>query len=361
MLTRYKTAENGNHAKIADLYTPEEHGITPAMLDSDALKVANRLASNGYEAYIVGGAVRDLLIGRVPKDFDIATDALPKQVRKLFRNSRIIGKRFRLVHVHFGDKIIEVSTFRSNAPGAENNVYGALEEDVRRRDFSLNALYYSPRTRYVIDFVGAFDDIKNGRMRSLLPLEETFKEDPVRLLRAVKYSVMTGFSLPRKLKVAIRKDAEELRKSSISRLTEELFKILQSGHAAGILKEIQNLDLLDYLLPEISEKLKERSGKNLQKIFFQQLEDLDAYVSENSEINRGLVLSYVLQPFVISPLPEMEITELVDYIFSEAKKIFLPLTPPNKEIEKAVRTILRKRGKKIPSRRRKKKEPPSRR
>lgn len=351
MLTRYKTSDDGTHTKLADIYTPDEHGIRPEMLDGDALKVARRLERNGFEAYVVGGAVRDLLLGRNPKDFDIATNALPKQVRKLFRNSRIIGRRFRLVHVHFGNKIIEVSTFRSDAPEGQNNVYGALEEDVRRRDFSINALYYSPATGYIIDYVGAFADIQASRMRSLLPLDVTFKEDPVRLIRAVKYAVMTGFTMSRKLRGAIKKEAPELRKSSVSRLTEELFKIFYSGHSAGIIREAYSVGLLDYLLPGITERFKNRADHPSAKDFFNKLEELDEYIGNNPDAHRGKALYYVLSPFFPTVPTELGAQETADYLFGEAKQIFAPLTPPNKEIEGAVKMIMRSGGVTPPGRR----------
>lgn len=358
MLTRYTTNKDGTHKKLADIYTFEEHKICSDMIDIDALKVANRLNSKGYEAYIVGGAVRDLLIGRVPKDFDLATNALPKDVRRLFRNSRIIGKRFRLVHVHFREKIIEVSTFRSESPAGKNNVYGALEEDVRRRDFSLNALYYSPKDEYIIDFIGAFDDINSGRMRSLLPLDETFKEDPVRLIRAVKYSVITGFSMPRKLKAAIKKDAPELKKSSVSRLTEELFKILLSGNSTGIMREIHTIGLLEYLLPEVDQILGEKKNSLMPGVFFRSLEELDAYIGGHPEVSRSKVLYYFLTSLVPAALPDLDVPELADYLFLEAKNIFAPLTPPNREIEGAVRGIMKKRGFSGTGRWKKKREAP---
>ncbi|MBN2051022.1 MAG: polynucleotide adenylyltransferase PcnB [Spirochaetales bacterium] len=359
MLTRYTTTDDGSHHKIADIYTTEEHGITPDKLDGDALKVARRLEQHGYEAYVVGGAVRDLLLGKRPKDFDIATDALPKEVRKLFRNSRIIGRRFRLVHVQFGSKIIEVSTFRSDSPGGKNNVYGALEEDVRRRDFSLNALYYSPKSGYILDFVGAFGDIKACRMRSLLSHDVTFKEDPVRLLRAVKYSVITGFSIPRKLKMAIKKDAEELKKSSPSRLTEELFKILHSGYCAEILRALQEHTLLEYLLPQIDLALKEKGSQNFQKHFFKNLEALDAFVREYPDPPRDKSLSFLFLAFLPEIPGDSGTVELPESLFSQAKILLAPLTPPNREIWRAVDILLAELGfsKKVQQTRKKRRPP----
>ena len=183
MLKRYGIDAKGKKIEVAAIYTVEEHKIDNKQIDREAMKIMRRLHNGGFEAYIVGGAIRDLLVGQTPKDFDIATDAQPQQIRRLFRNSRIIGRRFQLVHIFFGSKIIEVSTFRSNEAGrSNNNVFGSLEEDVLRRDFTLNALYYTPRGPYVLDYVGGFKDIKERRIRSLLPLGKTFLDDPVRLI-----------------------------------------------------------------------------------------------------------------------------------------------------------------------------------
>ena len=144
MLIRYGKEQNGRLIKKAAVYTREEHKINFADVDSDAVFITGRLRANGHESYIVGGAVRDLILGKKPKDFDIVTDAIPARIKRIFRNSRIIGKRFRLVHVYFGPKIFEVSTFRSIKDGHTGNTYGAIEEDVLRRDFSCNALFYDP-------------------------------------------------------------------------------------------------------------------------------------------------------------------------------------------------------------------------
>lgn len=189
MLVRYSTTEKGAHSKRAEIYTAKEHGIRRKDIDPDAIRIAHRLKSAGHSAYIVGGAVRDLLVGRVPKDFDLVTDAHPRKIKRLFRNSRIIGKRFRLVHVFFREKIIELSTFRSLDHQGENNVYGTIQEDVLRRDFTLNALYYCPIEEIIIDYIGGVKDIRNRKIRPLIPLKTIFTEDPVRMIRALSSSM----------------------------------------------------------------------------------------------------------------------------------------------------------------------------
>ena len=228
MLSRYGTDENGELIKKAIVYTKSEHFITKDKIDPDALQIINRLHDLGFIAYIVGGAVRDLIIGNTPKDFDIVTNATPSKIKKIFRNSRIIGRRFRLVHVVFGTKIFEVSTFRSIAEGSVGNNFGTIDEDVLRRDFTINALYYDPLQEQVIDYVGGMRDIKKHILRPVIDIDKIFVEDPVRMLRAVKYAASTGFKLPVPLKRKICKSAHLLSPVSPSRLTEELLKIIIS-------------------------------------------------------------------------------------------------------------------------------------
>ncbi len=194
----------------------DEHSISRANISENALKVLYRLNKAGYEAYLVGGGVRDLLLGREPKDFDVATDASPEEVRKLFRNCRLIGRRFRLAHVHFGREIIEVATFRaahepeSDGAVSENgmllrdNVYGTLEEDAWRRDFTVNALYYNIRDFSVVDYTGGMADLQAGRLRIIGDPHERFREDPVRMLRAVRFAAKLGFRIDPESEAAIR-------------------------------------------------------------------------------------------------------------------------------------------------------------
>jgi poly(A) polymerase len=252
----------------------EEHGIRRESIDRGALFITRTLHRNGFEAYVVGGAVRDLLLGKVPKDFDIATNALPRRIKKMFRNAHVIGKRFRLVHVPMGDDIIEVSTFRALTNGQpaagdqgtdENNVYGTLDEDVLRRDFTFNALYYSPVNETIIDFVGGVKDIRAKRIRCLIPRKEIFRDDPVRIIRAIKYSSMAGFTIPFLTRLQIAKDAPLIRDCSHSRLTEELFKILKCGSSSLILRNARRLKVLSHLLPGIDAKISRTRVQRAQK------------------------------------------------------------------------------------------------
>ncbi|MCK5250984.1 MAG: polynucleotide adenylyltransferase PcnB, partial [Spirochaetaceae bacterium] len=237
MRTRYFRDIKGRPTIKAVVYERADHSIPRSEIDIDARKICARLADQGHEAYIVGGAVRDLLSGRIPKDFDIATDASPSRVKRLFRNSRVIGKRFRLVHVYFRDgKIHEVATFRAPESGDRNHVFGTLNEDVMRRDFSLNALYYDPREETVIDFVNGVKDIRKGVLKSVLPLSTSFSEDPVRMLPAVKYAAITGMQVSGPVGRRIRKEAPLLATASLSRLSEELYKILKSRNSEIIMR-----------------------------------------------------------------------------------------------------------------------------
>src|SRR5262250_753678 len=230
----------------------EEHPISRRDIDPDALKVLYRLRQGEHTAYLVGGSVRDLLLGRRPKDFDIGTSAHPYQVKKLFRNCWIIGRRFRLAHVKFGQKVIEVATFRRQvAPGEEvvqdgvpapdpttpegehlihrDNTFGTPEEDAFRRDFTVNALFYDIATFSVIDYVGGLDDLRARVVRAIGDPDVRVREDPVRMLRAVALASRLDFAIDPPLESAIRRQRHEIARSSPPRLVEEYYKILRAG------------------------------------------------------------------------------------------------------------------------------------
>ncbi len=355
MLVRYGKNDKGRLIKLAKVYTIKEHGISRDRLDPDALKVTERLRNAGYQAYVVGGAVRDLLIDKDPKDYDIATDAYPSRVRKIFRNSRIIGKRFRLVHVYFpGDKILEVATFRSLDGKDGENVYGSIDEDARRRDFTLNALYYSPREEQIIDYHDGVRDIRKNRLKSVIPLETTFVEDPVRMLRAVKYSVTTNARIPFKLRKAIKKHASLLKEVSVSRMTEEIFKILQSSYAASIFQRCLELHLFEYLLPQIFLAMnKPGTGKEFARNFFQDMVKLDKYTRREGEnktrsrMLQHLTQSWLEQSGVLDEGGENAFMEVV----GELKNCLKPMIAPNREVFDAVKHIFKKNKWKMPRRR----------
>jgi poly(A) polymerase len=247
-----------------------EHTVSRRNIDGDALKVLYRLKNHAFHAYLVGGGVRDLLLGRKPKDFDISTDAHPQQVRKLFRNCFIIGRRFRLAHVRFGRKVIEVSTFRRQAEPEQgdtlirrDNTFGTPQEDAFRRDFTVNALFYDIASFSVIDYVGGLDDLQARIIRTIGEPEVRFREDPVRMLRAVALAARLSFTIDRDTLEAIRTLRGEIVKSSPARLLEEFYKILRQGAARRTLEMLHETGLLAYLLPEAVRDIAEGGGRLL--------------------------------------------------------------------------------------------------
>ena len=227
-----------------------------------------RLAGAGYKAYLVGGSVRDLLLDRTPKDFDIGTDAHPQAIRRLFRNCRLIGRRFRLAHILFaGGKVIEVATFRRrpepadpNAPEllmTSDNVFGTAREDALRRDFTINGLFYNIADYSVIDYVGGLDDLEAEVIRTIGDPEIRFREDPVRMMRAVEFASRLGFAITPDAYEAILSHRKEIAKSAAPRVTEELSQTLKGGHALPTFLLLRELGLLDALLPELAAVLRE--------------------------------------------------------------------------------------------------------
>ncbi len=235
-------------------------------IDADALKVLYRLKNHGYVAYLVGGGVRDLLLGRTPKDFDIGTSAHPQQVKRLFRNCFIVGRRFRLCHVRFGKKVVEVSTFRKQAEPEEgdtlirrDNTFGTPEEDAFRRDFTVNALFYDIATFAVIDYVGGLEDLGQRVIRMIGDPGVRLREDPVRMVRAVALAERLHFTIDRDTLEAIRALRGEITKSSSARLLEEIYKILRQGESRATFERLHEVGLLAYLLPDADRAVRERN------------------------------------------------------------------------------------------------------
>src|SRR5216684_4545946 len=241
-----------------------EHPVSRRDIDPRVLKVLYRLIAAGHVAYLVGGGVRDLMIGRRPKDFDIATSAHPQQVRDLFRNSRLIGRRFRLVHVFFGSHNIEVATFRRRAEDVaepedplirHDNTFGTPEEDAFRRDFTINSLFYDPRTFHVIDYTGGVADLEARLIRTIGDPEVRMREDPVRMLRAVRFAAKLGFEIEPATRAATERHCADLGKASVPRLVEETFRTLDFAGAERALLLMANLGLLEVVLPELADHL----------------------------------------------------------------------------------------------------------
>lgn len=335
--------------KAAEVYTQKEHGIPLDKIDSDAVYICKRLRQAGFEAYIVGGAVRDLLNGKTPKDFDIATDAHPRSVKKVLPYSRIIGKRFRLVHVYFpGNKILEVATFRKGDAGDEANVFGTMEEDVKRRDFTLNALYYDPKDQYVIDFIGGFRDVKAKKLVNVIPLKKIFQEDPVRVLRAVKYATTSGFKIPLALKWEIKSKAPLLSSISPSRLTEEFYKILTSGNSSKIFPAAQDYRILEHFLPRFSVFLKSKEGRS----FVTHLETLDTWAQTTETKDRDQAFKLLAKPLLKSlGFDSFASTENFEELTQEVKHFFAPIVPPNREVDETLRELYKEWSVRAPRKR----------
>ncbi|MFW5814471.1 MAG: polynucleotide adenylyltransferase PcnB [Spirochaetota bacterium] len=342
MLVRYTKDEKGRAKRQAEIYTPKEHAIDRSAIDQDAVKIVRRLQGSGHHAYIVGGAVRDLLIGNTPKDFDVSTDAQPNRIRRLFRNSRVIGRRFRLVHIFFGPKIIEVSTFRSETSAGFQNEYGDIEEDVFRRDFTLNALYYNPTDGRIIDYVGGVKDIRARRLRPVIPVNRIFEEDPVRMIRAIKYQVSTGFTMVGKLRRQLKRSADLLADTPPSRMTEEVFKILLSGNAAGIVETCMSYRLFGHMIPGIASIAE--GDAEFRSAFLSRLADLDAEVREANEDRRSRAIAYLTGDYLFerSDSGRQDRISFPD-AFAELKRIIRPLVPANKDVEMGLVYLIRHR------------------
>lgn len=336
MLHRYCTLKNGKLHKKAKIFTRDEHGIDIKNIDFHAIKIIDRLNSYGFKAYIVGGAIRDLLLGRKPKDFDIATDAFPQKIRKLFRNSRIIGRRFRLVHIYFKkNKIIEVSTFRSEKSSPNVNHYGSVAEDAYRRDFSVNALYYCPKNEHLIDYIDGYKDIKNRVLRVLGNAKESFIEDPVRMIRAIKYAAILDFNFQKAVAKNIKKLGNELNHCSKERLTEEFYKILKSGHSADIFKLADDYKILKVLLPSLSEYI--RTDKPEIDSLVKRFEELDIRVNKSVNIERSDMLATICMDFA-KDNPEWKYSPAYQ-IQQFLKDMLEPLVPSNKDLKNTAHVI----------------------
>jgi poly(A) polymerase len=261
----------------------ESHGLTRGAISPSAAKVCAALREAGFSAYVVGGAVRDLLLGIAPKDFDVATDARPEQIRPLFRRALIIGRRFRLVHVMFGSDTVEVSTFRGADAGTaekdehgrvlRDNVFGTLEEDARRRDFTVNALYYDPASEELVDFHGGLADLKKRMLRVIGEPEVRYREDPVRMLRAVRLAAKLGLTLDPATREPIRSLAPLMERVPPARLFDEMLKLLLSGHASACLRQLRDVGLHRGLLPLLDVILEQPLGERFVTLALAQTDE----------------------------------------------------------------------------------------
>lgn len=298
----------GDSPTSAQIIPRSEHGISRSNISEYALKVLYRLSQAGYEAYLVGGGVRDLLLGREPKDFDIATDASPEEVRRLFRNCRLIGRRFRLAHVHFGREIIEVATFRGLADESEDNdksvskngivlrdnVYGTLEEDAWRRDFTVNALYYNIKDFSVVDYTGGMADLKAGRLRMIGDPIRRFREDPVRMLRAVRFAAKLGFRIDPQSERAIRELGYLLEEVAPARLFDESLKLLFAGSGVATYELLRHYHLFGQLFPETEVALAEEEDHFPHTLLLHALENTDRRIAEDKPVTPAFLFAALL-------------------------------------------------------------------
>lgn len=283
------------------IFVADEHDIDHSLIDSDAIDVLDRLRQAGYIAYLVGGSVRDLLIKKRPKDFDISTSAKPEEVKQLFRRQCIlIGRRFRLAHVRYGHKIFEVSTFRSGESDSsliiQDNVWGSPEEDVIRRDFTINGLFYDPATHSVIDYVGGWQDIHTQTLRTIGIPETRFCQDPVRMIRLLKFIARLGFKVDKATTDAMHFCKAEIVKSSPARLLEEMFRMLESGSSASFFQLMEEYGFLSFLFPILAQHFKTSVRIKILRL----LNSADKLINfkEKNILDRAVLLSCILFPIL---------------------------------------------------------------
>jgi len=287
----------------------DQHPISRKGISPNALRVLYRLHEAGHRACLVGGAVRDLLAGQEPKDFDVATDATPEQVKHLFRNCRLIGRRFRLAHVVFGREIIEVATFRANIDDGSgdrevhddgrvlrDNVYGTIEDDAVRRDFTANALYYDISDFSVRDYVGGFDDVGNRLMRLIGDPETRYREDPVRMLRAIRLSAKLGFGIDVGTAEPLPRLAALLSEAAPARLFEECLKLFLSGHAVASFEGLERHGLLPALFPETAAALASNRSGALRRMLVEGLRGTDQRVAADEPVSPAFLFAVLLWP-----------------------------------------------------------------
>ena len=260
-----------------------EHPISRHAISANALRVLYRLKDAGYQAFLVGGSVRDLLLGLQPKDFDIATNARPEQVKPLFRRALVIGRRFRLVHVMLGGETVETSTFRAADAGTtqksehgrvlRDNVFGSQEEDARRRDFTINALYFDPASEEIVDYHGGLADLKKHLLRIIGDPETRFREDPVRMLRAVRLAAKLGFTIESATRAPIRRLAPLLEHVPPARLYDEMLKLLMSGHASACVRQLREEGLSKGVLPLLDVILEQPLGERFVTLALAQTDE----------------------------------------------------------------------------------------
>ncbi|WP_324733284.1 polynucleotide adenylyltransferase PcnB [Pseudomonas paeninsulae] len=357
-----------------EVLSSSQHPINRAEISRYATSVVERLQHAGYQAYLVGGCVRDLLLDIDPKDFDVATSATPEQVRAEFRNARVIGRRFKLVHVHFGREIIEVATFRANHPEGDDeensnlssrnesgrilrdNVYGSLENDAQRRDFTINALYYDPATERILDYANGAHDIRNHLIRLIGDPTQRYQEDPVRMLRAVRFAAKLDFDIEKHSAAPIYKLAPMLREIPSARLFEEVLKLFLAGYAEFTYELLVDYGLFGELFPASAAALK-ADPDYTDKLIRNALISTDLRIQQKKTVTPAFLFAAMLWPALparviklqdrgMPPIPAMQ--EAAHELISEqCLRIAIPkrFTMPIREIWDMQERLPRRSGK----------------
>lgn len=341
----------------------QDHPISRSMISPNVIKILYRLKDNGHTAFLVGGGVRDLLLGREPKDFDVATDATPGRIKKLFRNCRLVGRRFRLAHLHFSDEIVEVSTFRGSfteesagdltmlAPEGEgnanprrqvredglvlrDNVFGSPSDDAYRRDFTVNALAYNISDFSILDYVGGMEDLERGVIRTIGEPSLRFTEDPVRMLRAVRFAALLGFTFDKPTWQSLVDNAPGITRATPPRLYEEILKLFLSGEGEAIYQHMRLGGLFAPLFPAFSEWLERETDGFPHVRISKNLEWLDERISRGTPVSAPLMLSLLFGEYLeeraayyrkqgVSPLDATQ-AAVADFMGEQAHLVAIP-------------------------------------
>ncbi|GAB6389049.1 polynucleotide adenylyltransferase PcnB [Stutzerimonas marianensis] len=359
--------------RTPEILSSRQHSLHRNALSRHAVSVVERLQQAGYQAYVVGGCVRDLLLDLEPKDYDVATSATPEQVRAEFRNARVIGRRFKLVHVHFGREIIEVATFRANHPESEDdeasplaarnesgrilrdNVYGTLEDDAQRRDFTINALYYDPSTERILDHTHGVHDIRNRLIRLIGDPEQRYLEDPVRMLRAVRFAAKLDFEIERHSAEPITDLADLLEDVPAARLFDEVIKLFLSGKAERTFDLLQEFDLFAPLFPASAAALDDNpdyAGTLIRNA----LANTDQRIAQGKPVTPAFLFAALLWPALpartaeiqargLPPIPAMQ-EAAHDIIWEQCQRTAIPkrFSMPMREIWDMQERLPRRQG-----------------
>ena len=357
-----------------EVLSSRQHSLTHSQISRHAVSVVERLQKAGYEAYVVGGCVRDLLLNYTPKDFDVATSATPEQVRAEFRNARVIGRRFKLVHVHFGREIIEVATFRANHPQGDDeedsnqssrnesgrilrdNVYGTLENDAQRRDFTINALYFDVTGERILDYARGMHDIRNRQVRLIGDPEKRYLEDPVRMLRAVRFAAKLDFDIESHSAEPIPRLAKMLRDIPSARLFDEVLKLFLSGYAEHVFELLLEYDLFEPLFPASAAALK-ASPEYTYNLISQAFINTDQRIEDGKPVTPAFLFAALLWPALparviklqdrgMPPIPAMQ-EAAHELIAEQCQRIAVPkrFTIPIREIWDMQERLPRRSGK----------------